>query len=146
MLTENTKEGLTNIKEDVDSPASVLNIVEEQMHCQIEEINNKIEKLRMDIKEIDERMDEFYSALFQLQDYIKKSERVSFERNAEIQRLAFELEQIRMKTKDYDTTNSSKNDADIIKPPPKNIDSGSGEIQVGNISILVNQDDNPDGD
>ena len=146
LLTENTKEGLTNIKEDVDSPASVLNIVEEQMHCQIEEINNKIEKLRMDIKEIDERMDEFYSALFQLQDYIKKSERVSFERNAEIQRLAFELEQIRMKTKDYDTTNSSKNDADIIKPPPKNIDSGSGEIQVGNISILVNQDDNPDGD
>ena len=99
------------------------------MHCEIEEINNKIEKLRMDIKEIDERMDEFYSALFQLQDYIKKSERVSFERNAEIQRLAFELEQIRMKTKDYDTTNSSKNDADIIKPPPKNIDSGSGEYK-----------------
>ena len=52
LLTENTKEGLTNIKEDVDSPASVLNIVEEQMHCQIEEINNKIEKLRMDIKKL----------------------------------------------------------------------------------------------
>jgi hypothetical protein len=40
-------------------------------------------------------MDDFHAALYQIQDYIRQKDKNSFQREAQIRKLAFELEQIR---------------------------------------------------
>jgi len=117
---------------------------------ELDEIYRKFEFFQNRIKEIDEKIDNLYSALYQLQDYIRQSEKNSFERNAQIQKLAFELEQLRaLKDKgnstDYDK-NISNIKKDTIKPLPNNVDLGNGEILLGNVSILINPDEDQDGE
>ena len=139
------------------------------------------------------RMDEFYNALYQLQDYIRQKDKSFFQIDAQIRKLSFEIEQLRLakgsgrvraagysvapaehSMEDQETSadriaqtdagshrsaqeddnptdiaggseefpGTDKNaDKDISRIPPKNTDSGTGEIQLGNVSIRINQEE-----
>ena len=145
-----------------------------------------MEILQPQITEIQNRLDEFYTALYQLQEYIRQKDKSSFHTEARIRKLTFELDQLRsIKAKipqkgisnqkspgaevDHIELESPKMESSDIyseqavnkeqpvqesgfltkdetleekRTPMKNIDRGSGELQLGNVNILINPEDN----
>jgi hypothetical protein len=165
----------------------------------LRELNEKVDKAAA-------RMDEFYTALYQLQDYIRQKDKSFFQMDAQLRKLSFEVEQLRSarssgrsrtssyvpvhtdegmklgirsiseqevssnetaksvsemdvssrtdtesafeavesngKHKPKDAAPINENDnGDTERALLKNIDHGTGEIQLGNVSILINPED-----
>jgi hypothetical protein len=139
---------------------------EQTLTQSVKEIQKLINKLQSEIKEIKNRMDDLHAALYQQQDYIRQNDKNSFQREAQIRKLAFEVEQIRAmranmpiinleKNEENNETsiqqpvlNDDKNNDDSLqnKMLPKNVDLGSGEIQLGNVSILINPEEESEND
>jgi len=132
--------------------------------------------------EINKRLDEFYTALYQIQDYIRQKDKSWFQIEAQIRKLTFEVEQARNLRSKIPRTwaaantdaaeeekiqdnkaetraensseqeifadkyiNGNDNNNSILKKTSlKNVDTGSGEIQLGNVSILINPEEDPD--
>lgn len=166
----------------------------------LEKTRQRIDKLESQIYEVQNNLDEIYTALHGLQDYIRQKDKASFQREAQLHRLSFELEQLRsMKSRipstkalkpdnentaepdplqetkliqqiDKDegkhdllnTGSSSESSINVeekqeqrhipreelpeegLKYPLPNIDTGSGEIHLGGVSILINPEDESD--
>jgi hypothetical protein len=118
------------------------------------------------------RMEEFYTALYQLQDYMRQKDKSFFQIDTQIRKLTFELDQLRSakgsgrartlsnvpvhtdensmvdeqdkKTEpgmenEAHTGNDANKEAEVS--PRRNIDRGSGEIQLGNVNILINPEE-----
>jgi hypothetical protein len=62
-----------------------------------------VEPLKKELMDIQNRMDDFYAALYQLQDYIHQKDKLSFQTEAQIRKLAFELDQLRSLYRKSDT-------------------------------------------
>lgn len=183
--------------EEIDKPSS---------SPALEKMKQRISKLESQINEVQNSLDEIYTALQGLQDYIRQKEKGSFQKEAQIRKLSFELEQIRsMKAKipqtrainpenmvssDSSIKISEKEKQDILDQntksaieeeqdnkqdlkeqkheehnqleqklieipmeehlkeemarPLRNVDTGSGEIHLGGVSILINPEDDSD--
>ena len=67
---------------------------EQTLTQSVKEIQKLINKLQSEIKEIKNRLDDLHAALYQQQDYIRQNDKNSFQREAQIRKLAFEVEQI----------------------------------------------------
>lgn len=143
----------------------------------IDELQAKMDMFQTEMNEMKDRLDDFHAALYQLQDYIRQKDKTSFQKEAQIRKLAFELEQLRtlrtatpipytakyeeqqekkeipieqpaLTEKSESTQTDLSDESDILqeqfeqnKTPLKNIDLGSGEIQLGNVSIMINPED-----
>ncbi len=133
--------------------------------------------------EVQNSMDEVYNALNGLQDYIRQKDKGSFQREAQMRKLSFELEQLRSMISKIPHTRalnpdnilcsessvsiSEKEKQNIqeqkIKTeqnqeempmedhneeersrPLANVDTGSGKIHLGDVSILINPEDESD--
>ncbi len=156
LLNNQTKEKVSINKEQVQKEKK-----NETLFFSLEEIQQTMNKLESKVKEINSRMDDFHAALYQLQDYIRQKDKNSFQREAQIRKLAFEIEQIRSMRTNIPTINLANNEIDYennnvaedLSSPvqnnelpqkeklPKNVDLGSGEIQLGNVSILINPEE-----
>lgn len=143
----------------------------------IDQVQARMDGFQREIDEMKDRLENFQDALYQLQDYIRQKDKSSFQKEAQIRKLAFELEQLQtlrtsapaicserdedlqekklisieqpvppdeqknMQTELPDKSDVLKEQLDQYKAPLKNIDLGSGEIQLGNVSIIINPDD-----
>lgn len=129
----------------------------------IKELNARMDAIHKEIDTLNRQLDELHTAIYQLQDYIRQKDRSAFHVEAQIRKLSFELEQIRSMragavragTEQHslkENNDKAKQDASIEQEseetgkPLKNVDTGSGEILLGNVSILINPDEHPEED
>ncbi|NLB43319.1 MAG: hypothetical protein GX815_13920 [Clostridiales bacterium] len=148
----------------------------------LEKIKQRIDKLDSQMNEVQNSLDEVYNALHGLQDHIRQNDKGSFQREAQIRKLSFELEQLRSTrskipyTRVLSLEDMSNSDTSIKtfemeekkqeehsqveqkqveipmeeqleeerSKPLKNVDTGSGEIHLGDVSILINPEDESD--
>lgn len=62
--------------------------------------NQQIANFQSQLNEFEKKLDNFHTALYQIQDYIQQKDKSSFQTEAQIRKLSFELEQLRsMKAK-----------------------------------------------
>jgi len=181
--------GLRSEKKPDLSDSSPEDEKEQALFRTLKEVRNRMNEFQAKLKDMNDRMDDFQAALYQMQDYIRQKDKYSFQKEAQIRKLAFELEQMRAMRanipvissagyKDEEKAKPSASDLSdeisiehahpndekdgtetelqyslqgddlhqsedlpLKKNPPKNVDSGSGEIQLDNVRILINPEE-----
>jgi len=131
---------------DVDAKSNNKSNKEEQGSKQLDyqeepSILEDIRLLSEKIEKASSRMDDFYTALYQLQEYIRQKDKSFYQMDAQIRKLSFEIDQLRTSRTSNRIKVSSYTENEDTKETSENDDTGTEKIQLGNVSILVNPEE-----